>query len=173
MPAEIISSTLIIILSDRLSQDMQNELLTTHLVFLDNANREIVKSTLGFIKLAIHTLPVDIIKVHLKSLVQGLMNWAHDHKNHFKEKVRHIFERLIRRFGWEDVSSCVSEDEDAGKFLSNIKKRKDRVKRKKALSKEADEDGEDEDVNFCINIICSFIDLVIGLGCKADNRRRI
>ena len=90
---------------------MQNELLMTHLVFLGSANREIVKSTLGFIKLAIHTISVDIIEPHLKNVVQGLLNWAHDHKNHFKAKVRHIFERLIRRFGWDAVYSCVSQEE--------------------------------------------------------------
>ena len=125
---------------------MQNELLTTHLVFLGSSNREIVKSTLGFVKLAIHTLSVDTIKPHLGNLVLGLLNWAHDHKNHFKTKVRHIFERLIRRFGWEDIYSCVSQNEDTSKFLLNIKKRKDRVKRKKALAREAHENAEDENV---------------------------
>jgi len=120
---------------------MQNEILTTLLVFLSSANREIVKSILGFIKLAIHTLPVDLVRPHLKDLVPALLNWSHDHKNHFKVKVRHIFERMLRRFTWEEVYSCAGEEE-AAKVLINIKKRKDRAKRKKANRAE---DNEDED----------------------------
>jgi len=117
---------------------MQEQLLTTLLVFLTSANREIVKSVLGFIKLAIHTLPVDLIRPHLPELVPALLRWSHDHKNHFKVKVRHIFERLLRRFGYEDVYKCAG-NEDAVKVLTNIKKRKDRAKRKR-VGKEDDED---------------------------------
>lgn len=123
---------------------MQTEIVSTHLIFLTSNNREVVKSALGFVKLAIHTLPIDIMTPHLKDLVKGLLAWAHDHKNHFKEKVRHIFERMIRRFGWDAVYSCVDEEEETGKFLLNIKKRKDRSKRKKVQARE-NEEGEDEE----------------------------
>ena len=110
---------------------MLNEILTTLLVFLSSANREIVKSTLGFIKLAVHTLSEDVIRLQLPQLVPALLGWAHDHKNHFKSKVRHIFERMIRRFGFQAVHSCANGE--AAKVLVNIKKRKDRAKRKKAV----------------------------------------
>lgn len=118
---------------------MHTEILTTLLVFLSSANREIVKSTLGYIKLAIHTMPVELLRPHLSQLVPALLNWSHDHKNHFKLKVRHIFERMIRRFGWEDVYACAAE-EDARKVLSNIKKRKEQAKRKKARNEDEDKD---------------------------------
>lgn len=119
---------------------MQSEIFTTLLVFLTSANREIVKSTLGYIKLSIHTLPTDLLQPHLKDLVPALLRWSHDHKNHFKAKVRHIFERMLRRFGWTDVYSCAGEEE-AAKVLVNIKKRKERAKRKKnARGEEEDED---------------------------------
>jgi len=107
------------------------------MVFLSSNNREIVKSTLGYIKLAIHTLPVDLLKPHLAELVPALLSWSHDHKNHFKAKVRHIFERMIRRFGWEDIYSAAGKEE-AAKVLVNIKKRKDRAKRKKTRAEGAD-----------------------------------
>ncbi|KAI0305771.1 armadillo-type protein [Multifurca ochricompacta] len=95
--------------------------------------KDIVKSTLGFIKLAVHTLSEDLIRPQLRQLVPALLVWAHDHKNHFKTKVQHIFERMIRRFGFQDVHSC-SNDEEAAKVLLNIKKRKDRAKRKKSFA---------------------------------------
>jgi ribosomal RNA-processing protein 12 len=121
---------------------MHNEIFSTLLVFVTSNNREIVKSALGYIKLAIHTMPVDLLRPHLKELVPALLHWSHDHKNHFKAKVRHIFERVIRRFGWDDVYGCAGE-EDARKVLLNIKKRKDRAKRKRAQNAD-NRDEEDE-----------------------------
>jgi ribosomal RNA-processing protein 12 len=123
---------------DSISKQLLTEIFTTLLVFLTSANREIVKSVLGFVKLAIHTLPVDLLRPHLPQLVPALLEWSHDHKNHFKAKVRHIFERMLRRFGWNDVYSCAGE-EDAAKVLVNIKKRKDRAKKKKAHTEDDDE----------------------------------
>lgn len=123
-------------------------MLSTILVFVNSANREIVKSALGFIKLSVHTLPVELVMNHLQQLVPALLNWSGDHKNHFKVKVRHIFERMIRRFGWDAVYGCVGEsleDKEKGKVLQNIKKRKDRAKRKKAKAEaEGEEENEDE-----------------------------
>ncbi|KZT72213.1 NUC173-domain-containing protein [Daedalea quercina L-15889] len=132
-------SRLVFEFKDSLSAHMLSEIFTTLLVFVTSANREIVKSVLGFVKLAIHTMPADLLRPHLKELVPALLRWSHDHKNHFKAKVRHIFERMIRRFGWEDVYACAGEEE-ARKVLMNIKKRKDRAKRKKAMNAENDDD---------------------------------
>ena len=118
---------------------MHNEILSTVLVFLSSANREIVKSALGYVKLAIHTLSIEILRQHLSEIISALLNWSHDHKNHFKVKVRHIFERLLRRFDFDEVYNCAS-DQEAAKVLLNIKKRKDRAKRKRAAKEEEDED---------------------------------
>ncbi|KAK0485757.1 armadillo-type protein [Armillaria novae-zelandiae] len=130
-------SRLVFEFKDPISIQMHTEIFTTLLVFLTSANREIVKSILGFVKLAIHSLPVEIIRPHLKVLVPGLLGWSHDHKNHFKAKVRHIFERMLRRFSWEEVHTCAGEEE-AAKVIINIKKRKERAKRKKANKEESD-----------------------------------
>ncbi|KAJ3505143.1 hypothetical protein NLJ89_g7567 [Agrocybe chaxingu] len=135
-------SRLVFEFKDQISSNMLNEILSTLLVFLSSANREIVKSILGFVKLAVHTLPTDLIRPHLKDLVPALLNWSHDHKNHFKLKVRHIFQRMLRRFSWDEVYSCAG-DEEASKVLVNIKKRKERTKRKRA--NRAEEYGDDDE----------------------------
>lgn len=127
------------ICSDEISPQMQTEIFTTLLVFLTSANREIVKSILGFVKLAIHSLPIDIMRPHLKELVPALLGWSHDHKNHFKTKVRHIFERMLRRFSWDEIYTCAGEEE-AAKVLVNIKKRKERAKRRKVNREEESDD---------------------------------
>ncbi|GLB37646.1 putative NUC173-domain-containing protein [Lyophyllum shimeji] len=135
-------SRLVFEFKDIISEKMHTEIFTTLLVFLSSANREIVKSILGFVKLAIHTLPTHIIHPHLKTLVPALLTWSHDHKNHFKAKVRHIFERMLRRFEWDEIYSCAGEGE-AAKVLVNIRKRKERAKRKKNNRAEAGEDEEE------------------------------
>ncbi|KAJ4483189.1 armadillo-type protein [Lentinula aciculospora] len=132
-------SRLVFEFRDALTNTMKNEIFITLIVFLSSANREIVKSVLGYIKLSIHTYPIDLIQPHLKELVAALLTWSHDHKNHFKSKVRHIFERLLRRFSWEEVYSAAGEEE-ASKVLVNIKKRKERAKRRKANKNEDDEE---------------------------------
>ncbi|KAG5339406.1 hypothetical protein C0989_004389 [Termitomyces sp. Mn162] len=160
-------SRLIFEFKDIISAKMHTEIFTTLLVFLTSSNREIVKSVLGFVKLAIHTLPADIIRPHLKDLVPRLLNWSHDHKNHFKAKVRHIFERMLRRFGWDEIYSCAGEEE-AAKVLVNIKKRKERAKRKK-ISR-AEDDDEDEDVPTARQIIGdAFEDVLYGSESELDD----
>ena len=148
-------SRLLFEFKDSISTKMHDELLQTLVVFLSSANREIVKSAIGFVKLAIHTLPTEVLRPHLKDLVVTLLAWSHDHKNHFKVKVRHIFERMLRRFGFDEVYGCAS-DQEAAKVLVNIKKRKDRAKRKKAAR--ADEEDEEE-VRYLISTCDVEIDL--------------
>ena len=65
----------------------------------------------------------------LESLIPNLMAWSKEHKARFKEKVKHIVERMIRRFGIETVEKwCPEEDR---KLIVNIRKTRDRRKRKK------------------------------------------
>ncbi|KAK7472658.1 pre-rRNA processing protein [Stygiomarasmius scandens] len=159
-------SRLVFEFKDQISNDMKTEIFTTLSVFLSSANREIVKSVLGFIKLSIHTFPIDIIQPHLKELVPALLNWSHDHKNHFKAKVRHIFERLLRRFSWEEVYSCAS-NEEASKVLINIKKRKDRAKRRKESRRGEQDEEEEPQVNRTTGD--AFEDIVYGSESELDD----
>ena len=68
----------------------------------------------------------------------------HDHKNHFKQKTVHIFERMIRKFGYDEIYRFAGEG-DEKKVLVGIKRKKDRAKKKKAASGEG---GEEEGVRF-------------------------
>lgn len=117
-----------------ISTELLNELSSTVELFLTSKNKEIVKATLGFVKITITTLPDDIVRPTLKTLIPKLMVWSHEHSSHFKAKVKHIIERLIRRFGMETVSENFPEEDM--KLLTNIRKAKERAKRKSS-SKEA------------------------------------
>lgn len=125
---------------ESLPQPLLFELMQTMEVFVNSNNREIVKSALGFVKVAIVTLDSTIIGQHLPQLIKSLLNCNKQHKSHFKSKVRHIFERLIRSFGYDLVAENVPEDDK--KLVLNIKKRRDRSKRAKNANREED----DEDI---------------------------
>ena len=114
------------------------DLVSTMDLFLTSANREIVRSVLGFVKVAIISLPEAIIKPRLETLVRNLMSWSHEHKAHFRAKVKHVFERMIRRFGFELIERYCPHDDK--KIIHNIRKTKERRKRKKEAG-----DGQDGD----------------------------
>nr|XP_019045182.1 ribosomal RNA-processing protein 12 [Kwoniella bestiolae CBS 10118]OCF24112.1 ribosomal RNA-processing protein 12 [Kwoniella bestiolae CBS 10118] len=135
-------SRLLFEFKDDISSNTLSELISTLSVFLQSKNREIVKSALGFAKVSIVSLPLEVLRPHLGSLVPSLLGWVHDHKNHFKSKTVHIFERLIRRFGYDDVYNASSEMPEERKVLVGIRKRKERAKKRKGGR---DEDGEGEE----------------------------
>ncbi|KAF9396232.1 hypothetical protein CPC16_003942 [Podila verticillata] len=122
---------------------MVSEMIGTMHLFVNSSNREIVKSALGFIKVTTVSLDVGVVRPHLQEIVGGMIRWSHEHKGHFKVKVRHILERLVRRFGYDDVVAFVPEADK--KLLINIKKRRERAKRnKKSGSAGMDMDDEEE-----------------------------
>ncbi|KAF2839689.1 NUC173-domain-containing protein [Patellaria atrata CBS 101060] len=115
------------------------ELVQTMDLFLTSPNREIVRSVLGFVKVSVISLPEMLIKPRLQTLIPNLMSWSKEHKAHFRAKVKHILERMIRRFGVEEVEKWTPEQDK--KLITNIRKTRERRKRKK----DAAADGEDED----------------------------
>ncbi|PSS00524.1 NUC173 domain-domain-containing protein [Coniella lustricola] len=133
---------------EALSTPTLSELVQTMDLFLTSNNREIVKSVLGFVKVVVISLPRDLVEPRLASLIPNLMVWSHEHKGHFRAKVKHIIERMVRRFGVDLVNKHCPEDDR--KLISNIRKSKERSKRKKeAAANEggsgAGADGDDSD----------------------------
>ncbi|KAF4552098.1 Ribosomal RNA-processing protein 12-like protein [Elsinoe fawcettii] len=126
---------------DRLARDAISELVATIDLFLTSANREIVRSCLGFVKVCILSLPTEMMRPRLETLIPNLCKWSHEHKAHFKAKVKHIFERMIKRFGVETVERWTPEADKA--LVKNIRKTKEREKRRKeAGDMDVDEDRE-------------------------------
>ncbi|KAG9078106.1 hypothetical protein FRC06_008534 [Ceratobasidium sp. 370] len=124
-----------------ISPNMLSEMISTLIVFLTSANREIVKSALGFAKVATISLPTSVVSPHLPALVPALLGWSHDHKNHFKTKVLHILERMGRRFGWSAVEEAAGTNERTG-VVVHLRKKKERARKKKEKVAERS-DGEE------------------------------
>ena len=114
----------------QISKSTVEDILETLALFLTSASREIVRSVLGFVKVAIISFPASIVQPRLGTLIPGLMSWSREHKAHFRAKIKHILERAVRRFGYEKIKDSTPEDDR--KLLANIRKTKERAKRKRA-----------------------------------------
>lgn len=126
-----------------LRDDTMAELVQLVDVFLASNNREIVRSVLGFVKVCILSLPTHVIQPRLSKLIPDLMVWSHEHKGHLRAKVKHILERMVRRFGVDAVMEYCPEADR--KLITNIRKTKERSKRRKNAAREQGEmDDEDE-----------------------------
>lgn len=127
-------SCLVFEFKDQLPTEILLELSSTIELYLTHNSREIAKSAIGFVKVEVLSLPEDMVKANLKGLLSKLMRWSHEHKGHFKSKVKHILERLIRKFGIDEIENNMPEEDR--KLIVNIKKTKNRAKRKQ------EEEGE-------------------------------
>ena len=125
----------------QLKQETVQDLVQTMDLFLTSNNREIVRSVLGFVKVCVISLPTDLMLPRLETLVPNLVVWSHEHKAQFKAKVKHIFERMIRRFGVDTIERYTPEADR--KLVANIRKTRDRKKRRKDAAAD-DEDAPAE-----------------------------
>lgn len=114
------------------------DLLPSALLLLKSRNREIIKSVLGLVKVVIARLPAVELEQHLHSMVEGLILWSDDSKNHFKAKVRAIIERLVRRCGMDTVAKVMPQEHM--KLLTNIRKTKEQNERKKKSNNVGEEE---------------------------------
>lgn len=128
----------------QLRPEILADLVQTVELFLTSNNREIVRSVLGFVKVAVVVLPDDALRPRLSNLVPNLMAWNKEHKGRLRSKVKGIIDRLVRRFGAPLMENLVGEADR--KLVVNIRKQRERSKRKKKEGAAAgDEDEEDED----------------------------
>ncbi|KAL1887437.1 pre-rRNA processing protein [Sporothrix stenoceras] len=125
-----------------LDKQALSDLVQTVDLFLTSNNREIVASVLGFAKVCTISLPIEMVRVRLPTLIPNLMRWSHEHKGHFRAKVKHILDRMVRRFGYDIVNKYCPEADR--KLIANIRKTKERNKRKKKAADEAGDDSDDE-----------------------------
>ena len=128
-----------------LPTEMLSELLATMLVYLESTNREIAKGALGFCKVAAVVLPAQHLEPSLPELVPALLHMRTVHKNHFKTQVRHLIERLLRRFGFDAIQAHV--DIENQRLISNIRKRKERAKRRRSQTSSSNPEDEELDGN--------------------------
>lgn len=127
-------SCLVFEFKDYVSTDVLIEIYDTIELYLTSNSREIVKSAIGFAKVCCLALPEELMKSKIPSLLPKLLRWSHEHTGHFKARVKHIIERLIRKFGYEYIEQNFPEEDN--RLLVNIRKTRNRNKKKAAESME-------------------------------------
>lgn len=109
--------------------------LPSAFVLLDRKNKEIGKANLGLLKVLVAKSQADSLQMHLKIMVEGLLKWQENTKNHFKAKVKLLLEMLVKKCGMDAVKAVMPEEHM--KLLTNIRKIKERKDRKLAIDSEA------------------------------------
>ncbi|CCE62724.1 hypothetical protein TPHA_0D00810 [Tetrapisispora phaffii CBS 4417] len=113
---------------DEIDPSMLLEIYDTIQLYLTSNSREIAKSAIGYIKVCILGLPVELMHDKVPELLPKLLRWSNEHTGHFKAKVKNIIERMIRRFGYELVEQAFPEEDR--KLLTNIRKARNRNSKK-------------------------------------------
>ncbi|KAF3625693.1 putative pentatricopeptide repeat-containing protein, mitochondrial-like [Capsicum annuum] len=109
-------------------------LLPSVFLLLKRGDKEINKANLGLLKVLITKSPVQGLQAHLRSMVEALLGWQDNTKNHFKAKVKVLIDMLIKKCGLNAVKEVMPEEHM--KLLTNIRKFKQRRERKLASNSE-------------------------------------
>ncbi|XP_050216515.1 uncharacterized protein LOC126667567 [Mercurialis annua] len=105
-----------------------NKLLPSTFLLLQRRNREIIKACLGLLKVLVAKSQSEGLQMHLGSMVEGILKWQDDTKNHCKAKVKHLLDMLVRKCGFDAVKAVMPEEHM--KLLTNIRKIKERKEKK-------------------------------------------
>lgn len=110
------------------------EVLLMVMLLLKEKSREVVKSVLGFVKVCLIVLPAEAVQTNLKLLIEGLTIWCAESKNRFRQKVKGLFELLVKKFDSELIKSMVPSH--YVRLIEHIRKCAEREAKRKAEARE-------------------------------------
>jgi ribosomal RNA-processing protein 12 len=113
--------------------DLADEMLKTILELGSHNSREVGGALLAFLKVALSALPVERTRPYLKQFVTTSLRWSQDSKA-LKSRGRTVVERLVRRFGAEEVGGAMPEGDM--RLLQYIRRMNDRHERNKRGGKD-------------------------------------
>ncbi|CAA6664606.1 unnamed protein product [Spirodela intermedia] len=95
-------------------------LLPSAFLLMQRENREITKANLGFLKVLVAKSQANGLHMHLGGIVDGLLKWRDNTRNHFKSKVKLLIEMMVKKCGLDAVKAVMPEEHM--KLLTNIRK---------------------------------------------------
>ncbi|KAM3606495.1 uncharacterized protein V6R79_017417 [Siganus canaliculatus] len=120
------------------------QLLHNVCLLLSSRTREIVKAALGFIKVILFIMDPKALASHVTVMMEGIASVKDDMRRHFRTKLKNIFTKFIRKFGFELVKSMLPAEHH--KVLANIRKAEARTKRRKQAAEEQDDSENEEEM---------------------------
>lgn len=113
-----------------LAQEIIREILVTVLPLFTSKSRELIKSLLGFVKVCILSLQLELLTQHLPKIISNICEFMDEKQNRFKAKIRILFEILIRKFSYEQVKIWTPNNHHP--LLEHIRKQKEKERKQKA-----------------------------------------
>jgi len=134
---------------DIFPDDLMEMIVTNVCLLLTSQSREVVGASLSFLHVFVTTNDVLKSAQHVEGIVKSMLKMPEDCMRHFRLKTRYLLDRLVRKFGFDLVSSLVPKDDvQMHKRLKNIKKvqvKKRKDKEAAAAAAAADDDDSDDD----------------------------
>jgi ribosomal RNA-processing protein 12 len=118
---------------DDVVQSLLPSMLRTILVLSDDPSREVVKSFVGFVRVAVVVIPADQLRPLLPDILHGLLKY-HRGKDRFRSKIKIIIKKLVKLFGYEALVPIVPQSES--RLLTHMRKLSERETRQKMARRE-------------------------------------
>ncbi|KFP71870.1 RRP12-like, partial [Acanthisitta chloris] len=127
---------------DHLEFSMVEQFLQNICMLLASRTRDVVKAALGFLKVTLLLVDTKLLGKHVQTMLEAVGNLSDDMRRHFRMKLRNLFIKFIRKFGFELVKGLLPAEYH--KVLVNIRKAEARNRKQRAL-KQAAADGDEEE----------------------------
>lgn len=128
---------------DAIDVTTREQLLHNICLLLSSRTREIVKASLGFIKVILFIMDAKTLASHVTVMIEGVGSIKDDVRRHFRTKLKNIFTKFIRKFGFELVKSMLPAEHH--KVLANIRKAEARTKRRRQASEQHEDSDSDQE----------------------------
>ena len=111
-------------------------------LLVTSQSREVVLPCVSFLRVIVTTCKVERSARFCEKIVNALCKMTDDCKRHSRQTTRYLFDRLVRKFGYDVIKSFIPKDDEMTlKRLKNIKK----IQAKKKRDDEANEDSDNDD----------------------------
>ncbi|NXM66302.1 RRP12 protein, partial [Serilophus lunatus] len=127
---------------DHLEFSVVEQLLQNICLLLASRTRDVVKAALGFIKVTLLLVDTKLLAKHVEAMLEAVGNLSDDMRRHFRMKLRNLFIKFIRKFGFELVKGLLPAEYH--KVLVNIRKAEARNRKQCALKQAAADTDEEE-----------------------------
>ncbi|NXG17389.1 RRP12 protein, partial [Grallaria varia] len=127
---------------DHLEFSVVEQLLQNICLLLASRTRDVVKAALGFLKVTLLLVDTKLLAKHVQAMLEAVGNLSDDMRRHFRMKLRNLFIKFIRKFGFELVKGLLPAEYH--KVLVNIRKAEARNRKQRALKRAAADADEEE-----------------------------
>jgi ribosomal RNA-processing protein 12 len=138
--------------SDGRVQNLMPSLIQTVLLLSADPSREVSKSLIVFLRVAISTCPLEMIRTFLPAILESLLGY-HKGKDRFRGKIEITMKKLLRLYGLNCLLALVTESEcRSSNYLKKLAKSESKNKksrkgsiREKSVDEMMASDEEDSD----------------------------